>query len=299
MLLNNLHINVSFCFFFSDRSSKIHANSVIWTKTPIYVDDVTHISCSTAGKIWVNNGKTIKEIDEKGHVLRIIKVSSLPFGCHSETKDGNLLFIQDDYIKLLTRNGEIRNILRKYCHCIYSSKINCDILIGIYEGVIRLSKSGEILQKFIKDDKGQKLYDSAIFITENKNGDIIVSDLGKSAVVVVDKTGHHRFNYSSIHFQLAFYPRGICTDVLGNILVCNMSYQNPGVHLLDQDGHVLALFSTHLMSNPPCAMCMDDRHNLVLGYAKGIYIHTYLPENLLKDHERIAKNKQCVDKTVE
>lgn len=60
------------------------------------------------------------------------------------------------------------------------------------------------------------------------------------AVVVVDRSGEHRFSYTGQ--GLDFDPHGICTDVLGHILVCD--YINYTVHLLDQDGKFLSLLLT-------------------------------------------------------
>uniref|UniRef100_K1PKS0 Severin n=1 Tax=Magallana gigas TaxID=29159 RepID=K1PKS0_MAGGI len=72
------------------------------------------------------------------------------------------------------------------------------------------------------------------YITENINGDVCVSDWSNQAVVVMDKSSQHRFSYTGQ--WSGFEPYGICTDVLGHILVCDI-YSNT-VHLLDQDAPV-------------------------------------------------------------
>ena len=76
------------------------------------------------------------------------------------------------------------------------------------------------------------------YITENINGDICTSDIGKHAVVVVDGLGNYRFSYEG--HERNFSPYGICTDTNGRILVCD--YKEV-VHRLDQDGHSCNIYS--------------------------------------------------------
>uniref|UniRef100_A0A8W8P2K8 Uncharacterized protein n=1 Tax=Magallana gigas TaxID=29159 RepID=A0A8W8P2K8_MAGGI len=63
--------------------------------------------------------------------------------------------------------------------------------------VSRYSKKGKELGKIQVDDIGKDLYGRPIYITENSNRDIIVSDEQRKAIVVVDECGRHRFNYKS------------------------------------------------------------------------------------------------------
>ena len=107
---------------------------------------------------------------------------------------------------------------------------------------------GKEIQNIQRDNKGQKLYGYPHCITENINGDICTSDINKNAVVVVNKSGQYRFSYTGQ--GLWFSPYGICTDVLGHILVCD-SYSEY-VHLLDQDGGFLSvvLSSQHGIKYP-------------------------------------------------
>ncbi|XP_062566184.1 uncharacterized protein LOC134228548 [Saccostrea cucullata] len=104
----------------------------------------------------------------------------------------------------------------------HSSHINGDLLVGMDKGseakVTRYNKTGKELQNIQSDDKGQELYGILHYITENMNGDICTSNISRS-VVVVNKSGQHRFSYTGQ--KLVFHPYGICTDVVGHILVCD------------------------------------------------------------------------------
>ena len=87
------------------------------------------------------------------------------------------------------------------------------------------------------DSQEQELYSDPRYIAENINGDICTSDHDKNAVAVVNKSGQHRFSYTGKGSGIR--PFGICTDVLGHILVCDNVTKS--VHLLDQDGRFLSV----------------------------------------------------------
>ena len=124
--------------------------------------------------------------------------------------------------------------------------------------VTRYSKAAKEIQNIQRNNHRQKLYDYLRFITENINGDICTSYFNKFAVVVVNKSGQHRFFYTGQ--GSVFRPCGICTDILCHIVVCNT------VHLLDQDGRFLSLI---LSQQPdikyPRGVCVDDDNNLYVG----------------------------------
>ncbi|XP_052672751.1 uncharacterized protein LOC128155189 isoform X2 [Crassostrea angulata] len=84
---------------------------------------------------------------------------------------------------------------------IHSSHINGDMLVGMRKDgggarVTRYNKKGEEIQNIQKDNKGQELYGTTHYITENINGDICTSDYDNKTVVVVNKSGQRRFSYT-------------------------------------------------------------------------------------------------------
>lgn len=240
--------------------------------------EVKHISCLMPNRFWVSDMKKVQEIDENGRILREFDIYFTLFGSHTLTKSGDLLFLKDNDVYMLTSNGEVRNLfIHASVHfCIHSSRMNGDILIGDINIVTRYNKLGMKLSQIELDNEENSLYVETIFITENTNGDIIVSDNGKKAIVATDKSGRHLFNYEGHYSQTTFHPGGICTDILGRILVCNMS-RDQNVHLLDQKGRFLAHLLTKHQHDSDCpqALCVDINHNLYVGYSNKNKINVY------------------------
>ena len=147
-------------------------------------------------------------------------------------------------------------------YSVHSSRINGDILVGMLGKVTVYNQAGKEIQNIERDIKGEKLYSYPRYITENINRDICTSDCRKNAVVVVNNSGQHRFSYTGQ--GSSFDPFGICTDVLGHILVCD--HVSNTVHLLDQDGGFLSIIlSSQQGIEYPRGVCMDDENNLYVG----------------------------------
>lgn len=123
--------------------------------------------------------------------------------------------------------------------CVYWSPTSDSLLVGMCSihlncgMVTRYNPTGELKQVIRYDNNRLKLYRNPCFITENNNGDIVVSDSG-SAVVVTDHEGKDRFSYTGPSSRSRLEPRGICTDPLSNILVCDNVSES--VHVIDKDG---------------------------------------------------------------
>lgn len=99
------------------------------------------------------------------------------------------------------------------------------------------------------------------YITENNNGDIIVSDFHRAgAVVVTDREGKHRFTYPKHPQEFTFRPLGICTDAMSHILVCDSF---PGsIHILHKDGQFLSLLNIEIsFFDSPTSLSYDVKSN--------------------------------------
>jgi tripartite motif-containing protein 2/3 len=229
------------------------------------------MSLDKSGRLWASDNEgNLVHTDLQGNQLQKIQTSGGD-GYHTVTQDGELIFTDSEnkVIKKITQGNKITEFIKTegWAQCsIYSSHINGDILVGMGKfreaKFMRYNKTGQELQNILKDNKGQGLYRTPYYITENINGDVCVSDYYKHAVVVVNKSGHHRFSYTGQGSW--FYPLGICTDVLGHILVCD--WNSNSVHLLDQDGQFLSLLLTpqHRVGYPR-SVCVDDENNLYVG----------------------------------
>ncbi|XP_061165869.1 uncharacterized protein LOC133196899 [Saccostrea echinata] len=107
--------------------------------------------------------------------------------------------------------------------------------------VMRFSSTGQEIQVIQHNNTGKKLYKFLAYITENHNGDIIVSDL-QNGVVVTERGGGYRFSYTCHSSGSRISPQGICVDVLSHILVTDDISKI--VQMFDKDGHFLALILT-------------------------------------------------------
>ena len=245
---------------------------------------VCHRSLSTSGRFWVSDRScSLVQIDLEGKLLQEIKTIGGQQGYHTATQDGDLIYADKgkNVINRITNDKSVTEFIKTRDWIplsIHSSKINGDILVGMKKNleakITRYDKTGKELQSLQKDNTGVELYRYPHYITENINGDICASDDSKNAVVVVNKSGKHRFSYTGQ--QSTFYPHGICTNSLGHIIVCNGHYANEKVDILDQDGRFLGcLLTPKQWVGYPCGVCVDDENNLYVGEYKANLAKVY------------------------
>ncbi|XP_022341639.1 uncharacterized protein LOC111135664 [Crassostrea virginica] len=247
------------------------------------VDSVYHVSVDKSGRLWVSDDDgNLVQTDLQGKQLQKIQASGWREGHHTATQDGDLIYTDRDkkVIYRITPDKKITEFIKTGDWkplSVYSSRINGDILVGMDRDkeakVTRYSKAGKEIQNIQWDKQGRGLYSNPHYITENINGDICTSDYYKRAVVVVNKSGHHRFSYTDQ--GSGFRPWGICTDVLGHILVCD--YISDTVHLLDRDGGFLSfILSSQQGIKDPQGVCVDDENNLYVGQVSTVTVYKYL-----------------------
>ncbi|XP_062566594.1 tripartite motif-containing protein 2-like [Saccostrea cucullata] len=250
------------------------------------VDEVYHVSLDQSDILLISDREgNLVQTDLQGNVIQKIKTSGRGEGYHTVTPKGDLIFTEKGkkVINRITQDNNITEFIKTGGWrplSIHSSHINGDLLVGMvsdgYEEakVTRYNKTGKELQNIQRDNKGQGLYSYPRFITENINGDICTSDFYKG-MVVVNKSGQHRFSYTGQ--KSGFDPYGICTDVLGHILVCDDN--SKAVHLLDQDGQFLSLLLTRQQGvEYPRSVCVDDENNLYVGqdHTNTLTVYKYL-----------------------
>ncbi|XP_022345839.2 uncharacterized protein LOC111138257 [Crassostrea virginica] len=232
------------------------------------VNKACHVSVDKSGRLWVSDWSgNLVQTDLQGKQLQKIKACTQSAGYHTASQDGELIYTDQDkkMIYRITPDRKITEFIKTGDWTpisIHSSCINGDILVGMFRKVTRYSKTGKKIQNIQRDNKGQELYSVPYYITENINGDICTSDYNKDTVVVVNKSGKHMFSYTGQGSR--FCPWGICTDILGHILVCDIV--NESVHLLDQGGEFLSvILSPQQGIKSPRALCVDDENNLYVG----------------------------------
>ncbi|XP_061195215.1 uncharacterized protein LOC133203452 [Saccostrea echinata] len=246
------------------------------TVTGVSVCD--HISRVSTDRVWIsgysNNLILTNTAGDKLHHLT--GIGSGYRGVHTVTRDGDLIYIDShSNINKLSTDHRVKSTLIKYNtapwepRCVYSSPSTGDLLVGMYNDdtdtgqVNRYTNTGQHIQTIQHDNNtGQGLYSYPYYITENRNGDVIVSDLWRDAVVVTDGVGRHRFSYTGPPSGSGLRPRGICTDVLSHILVCD--YNTCSVQILDCDGRFLSQIETRQHGiDGPRGLSYDDNTNCV------------------------------------
>eukprot|EP00105_Crassostrea_gigas_P034486 XP_019918634.1 PREDICTED: RING finger protein nhl-1-like [Crassostrea gigas] len=157
--------------------------------------------------------------------------------------------------------------------CVYWSPSTGDLLVAMCNNdtktgkVTRYNQSGQLTQTIQNDNTDLGLYNLPHYITENNNGDVVVSDsfYPSGAVVVTERGGRHRFSYTGHPSGSVLRPWGICSDALSHILVCDGKTKT--VQMLDSDGQ----FLSHLLIRPsgifsPRSLSYDvNTHRLWVG----------------------------------
>ncbi|XP_065934599.1 uncharacterized protein [Magallana gigas] len=249
-----------------------------------------HISCVTSDRVWVSDYNNLMLTDTTGVPLHRVEDScSRLYGLHTVNSESELIYIDRNYnINKLSKDMKTTttfiegtdSTLRP--RCVYWSPSTGDLLVAMYKydtktsKVTRYNQSGQLAQIIQNDNTGLGLYRQPNYITENINGDVMVSD--HSAVVVTERGGRHRFSYTGHPSGSGLEPSGICTDALSHILVCDDKTKT--VQMLDRDGQ----FLSHLLIRPsrifrPWSLSYDvNTHHLWVGswYNNTVVIYRYI-----------------------
>ena len=232
-----------------------------------------HISCITPDRFWANdNGNNLSLTDTtKNEAVHLVtKLCDSAYGSHTLTNDSQLIYIDlDQNIYTLSHEMETKSIYVRRTdsnwiyRCVYFSPVTEDLLVGmrkedrytdmiatmhIYTGkVTRYNKTGQLTKSIQLDSNHHPMYRDPCYITENNNGDIVVSDWRQKAVVVTESEGSHRFSFKGHPPGSKLSPRGICTDVLSHILVCDCRTNT--IQMVDKDGQFLLYLLTNSSSD--------------------------------------------------
>nr|XP_022291723.1 uncharacterized protein LOC111103020 [Crassostrea virginica]XP_022291724.1 uncharacterized protein LOC111103020 [Crassostrea virginica] len=248
------------------------------------VDRCYHISCVTPDRVWVSDAynliltdtATDKQLHSVEHSLQYSET-----GIHTVNCEGELIYIDKEYnIIKLCNDMKTTTTLIKHTDktwepwCVYCSPSSGGLLFGMYRWdtntgkVMRYDNTGKHKQTIPHDDNTpHDLYEYPMFITENNNGDVLVSDWYRHAVVVTSGEGVHRFSYTGPPSGSELEPRGICTDVMSHILVSDVNTYT--VQMLDRDGQFLSYvltLQTPGMDYIPCDLSYDvTTHAVYVG----------------------------------
>ena len=286
---------------------------------------IRHISFVPQNTLWVMGKCFLKKMDISGKVINSIddkyKLMSAGGG-HSVSEEGDLLFIARDRnsvkttlagkregygIFKMTSDGDTTTFLAADSaaepRCIHYSAKDGSVLVGVTSGscrsesrVLQFCDDGLMEREIEFDNENRRLYKRPDYITENKNGDIVVSDREKSAIVVVDESGQHRFDYRGQLTDGQFYPLDVCTDLIGRILVIHTdiifddedyydddddddddyayNYCDARFYcsLLDKDGSFITRLLTGSDEDFFKSLCVDEKNNIYITYKDKIKV---------------------------
>lgn len=212
-----------------------------------------HISFATTDRVWVSDHNRDLILTDKtgGTIQRVgdLKINPISAGLHTVNNEGALFYVNMDFtIIKLSANMKSTTYFSKNLEpqCvvigIYYSFTTDELILGMLRPdketchVARYNMTGQLTRTIKHDNTGRNLYIGPCFITENNNEDVVVSDCDR-AVVVTDREGRYRFSYTGHPSGTVIYPRGICTDSLSHILVCDIFTET--VHMINKDGQFL------------------------------------------------------------
>lgn len=257
--------------------------------------------CSDQEAFWVlsSSGESFLKYDEKGNQLEILKAKFFHFQNKAicVVDCAKLVLFKNNISELYMFDGSQKKLFIDVTPmgavAICPTKDDqLHVLVVIVKSqeqhiaICRFSLTGEYKQyitpmldkwtpKIFFEDKN----DNRLYIDQNSNGDICLSF---GIVIVLRTNGEYKFTYKGKEAPLSqpFLSRGLCTDVLGHILVADEN--NRAIHVLDKDGCFLTMLT--IPGEPgaiPISVCLDRKNNLGIGCADGeIRILKYLDQPL-------------------
>ena len=221
------------------------------------VDDCLHISCVSTDRVWVSDGNNfVLTNTTSGDTLYTVddSISYSWRGLHTVNNKLEVLYINKDYhVNRISNELKATTFLYRTDvewrpRCLHSAPTTGDLLVAMWNNdrnigkVNRYNKTGLFVQTIRNNSRDNILYRNPSYITENGNGDVVVSDIGLDSLVVTDRDGGHRFSYSGPPSGVKLLPWGICTDALSHILVCDDNTHT--VQMISKDGEFLSYLLT-------------------------------------------------------
>jgi hypothetical protein len=150
-----------------------------------------------------------------------------------------------------------------------TSTTSDDLLICLHKDdqskVVRYSSTGKVLQEIQYDSRDlplhTPLYRDPVYIAENINGDIIVTDWRENSVIAVNSLGMYRFSYRP--FRLRLDACAVTTDCAGHVIVTDSSGNK--IHMLDRDGRFLRYIIPDQKIHSPRAVCIIGDEEIIVG----------------------------------
>ncbi|XP_078330897.1 uncharacterized protein LOC144624798 [Crassostrea virginica] len=242
------------------------------------ISDYYHITSVESDRIWVSEYVKLLYCDKlilidtaKGETIESVEdVLESHSGNHTINSDRELIYIDNHFnIRKLSDDMKTTTLLIDnpgfswVPRCLYSSPSSGDLLVGMcrldsrnlitcrydtHSGkIMRYNNTGRHTQTIPANNANNMLYRDPHYITENNNGDVVVSS-NYHAVVVTSREGVHRFSYKGPPSGSGLCSGAVCTDALFHILVCDL--ESNTIHMLSKDGE----FLKYLLTKEPYGM---------------------------------------------
>ncbi|XP_056006521.1 uncharacterized protein LOC130046582 [Ostrea edulis] len=218
-------------------------------------------------RVWMGGAsKTLKLFDFQGNLHDTVTITT--HGMYFTVYNKHVIYTtqlsktvcrvaEDKTIQTMFTTGEWRPFG-------ITSSASDDLLVCLGKDdqskVVRYSGTGTVLQEIQYDSQDQPLYRDATYITENINGDIIVTDWKKKAVTAVDRLGRFRFSYSGRDNK--FDVRVVTSDTAGHVIVTDFRDK---IHMLDRDGRFLRYIIPDQGINMPRGVCIVGDGEMFVG----------------------------------
>ncbi|XP_011442633.3 uncharacterized protein [Magallana gigas] len=213
-------------------------------------------------KVWVGgHSKELKLFDIQGHLHHTVSITALGgYLCmynkqvvYSGGKAVRMISDTDTVVTMFTTGDWVPRGV--------TSAASGELLVCLRKDgqnkVVRYSSTGTVLQEIQYDSQCQPLYKSAYYITENVNGDIIVTDWQRKAVIAVDRLGIFRYSYSGVRSST------VTTDSVGHVIATE--YIGDKIYMLDRDGRFLRCIIPDGGIKKPRGVCILGHGEMMVG----------------------------------
>lgn len=227
-------------------------------------------------RVWIyGTDEILREVDITGTVQNCITaISKNSQKDIAKNKMGEIVFshLSDECVNIV-REGKISKLLDLSGWIPFGVTFNADDDLMVcmrredyQESKVGIFSQGKLKKEIQFDETGKPLFSASrnnMYIKENANRDICVSDWNACAVIVLKSSGELRFRYTgnlSRSFK-QFYPHGIVTDNYCRILVVDR--KNDCLHVIDRNGKFLTYITCSLQD--PYVLSMDPDENVWVG----------------------------------
>lgn len=227
-------------------------------------------------RVWIyGTDEILREVDITGTVQNCITaISKNSQKDIAKNKMGEIVFshLSDECVNIV-REGKISKLLDLSGWIPFGVTFNADDDLMVcmrredyQESKVGIFSQGKLKKEIQFDETGKPLFSASrnnMYIKENANRNICVSDWNACAVIVLKSSGELRFRYTgnlSRSFK-QFYPHGIVTDNYCRILVVDR--KNDCLHVIDRNGKFLTYITCSLQD--PYVLSMDPDENVWVG----------------------------------